>query len=91
MMCFEVCDFPVEGELEQTSAHHTEQLNLEVNLEETNNSEVHLEAQLEQSLSLQDWLNSETQSPVTHQWHMTEIRLEHQSCMVENEAHTNEV
>ena len=26
MMCFEVCDSPVEGELEQISAHHTEQI-----------------------------------------------------------------
>ena len=29
IMCFEVCDSPVEGELEQTSAHHTEQPNSE--------------------------------------------------------------
>ena len=37
MMCFEVSDSPVEGELEQTSAHHTEQLHSEVH------SEVHSE------------------------------------------------
>ena len=38
MMCFEVCDSPVEGESEQTSAHHTAQPHLEVtNLEVRSN------------------------------------------------------
>ena len=29
MVCFEVNDSPVEGDLDQTSAHHKEQLHLE--------------------------------------------------------------
>ena len=62
MMCFKTNESLVGGDSEQTSAHHTEQPNLEVHLEEKN-SDVHLEAQLEQSLSLQDWLNSK---PVAH-------------------------
>ena len=53
MMCVEVGESPVEGEMDQP--------NLEVNLEVTKN----LEAQPEQSLSLQDWIISETQSPMT--------------------------
>ena len=44
MMCFEVNESPVEEDSEQISAHHTEQLNLEVGSEDKN-SEVHLEAQ----------------------------------------------
>ena len=51
MMCFEVSDSPVEGALDQTSGHHTEQLhfegmNLEVHSEEHSkqkNLEVHSE------------------------------------------------
>ena len=50
MICFEVSDSPVEGELEQTSADHTEQLHLGVHLEvhsEEKNPEVHLEVHSE--------------------------------------------
>ena len=71
MMCFEINESPVEEDLEQISAHCTEQPNSEVGLEEKN-SEVHPEAQLEQSLSLQDWINSKIQSCMTDdQSHMT--------------------
>ena len=54
----------VEGGVEED----TEQLNLEATSEaglEEKNSEVHPEAKLEQSFSLQDWINSEIQSPLT--------------------------
>ena len=83
MMCLEVCDSPVEGESEQNAAHHTEQLNLEINSEVTKDSEEHLEAQPEQSLSLRDWLNSENQLHMNEdQSHMNEVQLE-QSPMTE--------
>ena len=42
MMCFEANDSPVEGDSDQTSAHHSEQLHLE-----EKNSEVHSEVHLE--------------------------------------------
>ena len=74
MMCFEINESQVEGDLEQ----HSEEKKLEV----------HREAQLEQSLSLQDWLNGENQLHVTNQSHTFEVRLEHQS---QNELHMNEV
>ena len=80
----------MHGELEQTLAHHTEQPISELNLEVTKNSEVHLEAQTEQSLSLQDWLGCENQLPATHQFHTAEIRLEDQLHIIENRSHTNE-
>ena len=54
-----------------------EQLNSEVNSEvgsEEKNSEVHLEAQPEQSFALQDWINSEIQSPrIETQSHMNDV------------------
>ena len=80
MMCFESNESPVEGDSEQISAHHTEQLNPEVGLEEKN-SEVHLDAQLEQCLSLQHWINREIQS------HITEDQLH----TTENQSHINKV
>ena len=55
-------------------------MSFEIDLEEKN-PELHLEAQLEQSLSLQDWLNRESQL------HMTED----QSHMTEDQSHMNEV
>ena len=79
-MCFEINESPVEGDLEQLTAHHKVQPNSEVGLEETN-LEVHLEAQPEQSLLHQDWINSEIKSCTT----------ENQSHMTENESHMNEV
>ena len=56
MMCFEVNHSPVEGDLDQTSAHHTEEPhsekeNLEVHLEEKSGEQHVLEKQLKQSLS----------------------------------------
>ena len=77
MMCVES---PVEKDLEQWSAHHTEQPNLEVGLKEKN-LEVHSEARLEQSLSLQDCINSEIQLHVAGD----------QSHTPENESHTNDI
>ena len=72
MMCVEGSKSPVEED--------PEQLNLEVNSEagsEEKNLEVHLEAQPEQSLLLQEWMNSETQSPMTkNQSHMNQVQLE---------------
>ena len=53
MMCVEVGESPAEGEHDQP--------NSEVNLEVTSN----LEAQLEQSLSLQEWIDSKHQSSMT--------------------------
>ena len=89
MMCFEINESPVEGDSEQISAHRTEQPNPLVGSEEKN-LEVHLEAQLEQSLSLQDWMNSKIQLCVTEdQLHMTENQLHmnvvwlEQSCTTE--------
>ena len=43
MMCVEVSDLPVEGESQQTTAHHTKQLNSDVNSEVTKNPEAQLE------------------------------------------------
>ena len=68
MMCVEGGESPVEED--------PEQLNLEVKLEagsEEEILEVYPEAQLEQSLLLQDWINTEIQLPMT----------ENQSCMNE--------
>ena len=65
MMC-------AESPVEEDSEHPNLEVHLEVGLEEKN-WEVHLEALLEQSLSLQDWINSKFQSPTTEtQSHMTE-------------------
>ena len=62
MMCVEVGESLVEGESDQP--------NLEVNSEVTKNPK----AQPEQGLSLQDWINSEIQSPMTeNQLFMNEV------------------
>ena len=53
MMCVEVGESLVKGESDQP--------NLEVNSEVTKNPK----AQPEQGLPLQDWINSEIQSPMT--------------------------
>ena len=63
MMCFKINESQVEGDSEQSSAHHTEEKNSEVQSEVGHSEEhleVDLEAQPEQSLSLQDWLNRES-------------------------------
>ena len=77
----------VEGDSDQTSARQTEQLhseekNLEVHLEEKSREQHVSEEQPEQSLSqvhhltLQDWLNRESQSHATkYQSHVNEVRL----------------
>ena len=56
MMCVEGGKSPVEEDLEQP--------NLEVN-SEARSEEKNLEAHLEQRFLLQDWKNSEIQSPMT--------------------------
>ena len=62
-----------EEDSHQLSAHHTEQLNSEVGFEEKH-SEVHLEAQPEQSLLLQDWINNKIQPCMTeYQSHTNEV------------------
>ena len=48
MMFFKINQTPVEGDLEQISAQHTEQPNLKVESEEKN-FQVHSEPQLEQN------------------------------------------
>ena len=60
LMCVEGCESPVEEGLEQPNS----EVNLEDGLEEKN-LEVHPKAQPEQSLLLQDWINSEIQLPTT--------------------------
>ena len=51
--------------------------NSEVHSEEKSRGQHDSEAQPEQSLSLQDWLNRESQSHATeYQSHMNEVRLE---------------
>ena len=73
MMCLEINESPVKEDSQRVSAHHTEQLNSEVGFEE-NHSEVHLEAQPEQSLLLQVWIKSKIQPCITEdQPHTNEV------------------
>ena len=83
MMCAEGGESPVEEDQETTVEGDKEQPNLEVN-SEAGSEEKDSEQHTEQRLLLQDWMNSEIQSPMT----------ENQSCMNQvqlEELHATEV